>query len=54
MGRREEDKAVPGIVNLGGNNSFTNVAVGKNATIVNGKVTRGTKLPDTKKDGNRK
>lgn len=54
MGRREENTSTPGIVNLGGNNSYSNTVVGKGASIVNGKVVKGTKLPDTKKDGNRK
>ena len=47
MGRREENTTSPGIVNYGGNNSYSNVAVGKGASIVNGKVVKGT---DTKKD----
>ncbi|MGW8438839.1 hypothetical protein ACWGKS_27135 [Nocardiopsis sp. NPDC055879] len=50
MGRREENTSQPGIVNMGGNNSFTNTAFGKGATIKDGKVVKGTKLPDTKKD----
>ena len=44
MGRHEENTTSTGIVNYGGNNSYSGVAVGKGATIVNGKVVKGEKV----------
>src|SRR5699024_4241086 len=48
MGRHEENTTSTGIVNYGGNNSYSGVAVGKGATIVNGKVVKGQKVDDKK------
>lgn len=54
MSRTEENTATTGIVNYGGKNSYTNTAVGEGATIINGEVVKGTKLPDTKKEKDKK
>lgn len=44
--KHTENEQVPGIVNRGGNNTYSGTAVGKDAKVVNGKVVSGENVDD--------
>lgn len=49
-----ENEQVPGIVNLGGNNTYKNTVVGDGAMIVNGEIVRGEDADDKLNKDNKK